>query len=120
MPSKAPWICGCGHRIAGGSKCPCQQKQNRERHARHDAKRPTSTERGYGRAWEKARRIFLRTNPWCAMCGKPATVVDHIIPHKGDQTLFWDKDKNWQALCAHHHNSTKQRIERTNRSITNG
>ena len=28
----------------------------------------------------------------------PATVVDHVIPHRGDQKLFWDED-NWQALC---------------------
>ena len=27
-----------------------------------------------------------------------ATVVDHIIPHRGDQKLFWDQN-NWQALC---------------------
>jgi 5-methylcytosine-specific restriction protein A len=25
-------------------------------------------------------------------------VVDHIIPHRGDQYLFWDQE-NWQALC---------------------
>ena len=24
--------------------------------------------------------------------------VDHIIPHRGDQKLFWDRN-NWQALC---------------------
>ena len=24
--------------------------------------------------------------------------VDHIVPHKGDQQLFWDQS-NWQALC---------------------
>ena len=28
----------------------------------------------------------------------PATVVDHIIPHRGDKRLFWD-EKNWQPLC---------------------
>ncbi|WP_390622926.1 HNH endonuclease [Ralstonia syzygii] len=28
----------------------------------------------------------------------PATVVDHIVPHKGDQHLFWRRS-NWQALC---------------------
>lgn len=32
-----------------------------------------------------------------------ATVVDHIIPHRGDQKLFWDRS-NWQPLCEHHHN----------------
>ena len=26
------------------------------------------------------------------------TVVDHIVPHRGDQKLFWDKS-NWQPLC---------------------
>ncbi len=40
-----------------------------------------------------------------------ATVVDHIVPHKGDQALFWDTD-NWQSLCVHHHASVKQREER--------
>ena len=24
--------------------------------------------------------------------------LDHIIPHRGDRKLFWDRD-NWQALC---------------------
>jgi 5-methylcytosine-specific restriction endonuclease McrA len=37
--------------------------------------------------------------------------VDHIIPHRGDDRLFWDRS-NWQALCAHHHNSNKQRLDR--------
>jgi 5-methylcytosine-specific restriction endonuclease McrA len=39
-----------------------------------------------------------------------ARVVDHIVPHKGDQGLFWDK-ANWQALCFTCHNSTKQKEE---------
>jgi 5-methylcytosine-specific restriction endonuclease McrA len=46
------------------------------------------------------------------MCEKqgmqaPATVVDHIKRHCGDQVLFWDKS-NWQPLCKPHHDSTKQ------------
>ena len=32
----------------------------------------------------------------------PATVVDHIIPHKGDMDIFWDED-NWQPLCKRCH-----------------
>jgi 5-methylcytosine-specific restriction protein A len=31
-----------------------------------------------------------------------ATVVDHIIPHKGDMAIFWNKS-NHQALCKTHH-----------------
>lgn len=34
---------------------------------------------------------------------RPATVVDHKTPHKGDPVLFWD-EANWQPLCAPHHN----------------
>ena len=46
---------------------------------------------------------FLQRNPLCNECMKhgrltPATVVDHVIPHRGDQKLFWD-EANWQALC---------------------
>ncbi|MEZ2406927.1 HNH endonuclease signature motif containing protein [Bosea sp. RCC_152_1] len=45
------------------------------------------------------------------MCGKPANVVDHIIPHKGN-ALLRDDRSNWQPLCAPCHNSTKQSQER--------
>ena len=40
-----------------------------------------------------------------------ATVVDHITPHKGDLSLFWDRG-NWQSLCKDHHDATKAREER--------
>lgn len=40
-----------------------------------------------------------------------ADTVDHIKPHKGDETLFWDPD-NLQSLCASCHNRHKQREER--------
>lgn len=39
-----------------------------------------------------------------------ATVVDHVEPHKGDVTLFYDPD-NLQSLCKDHHDSTKAREE---------
>lgn len=29
---------------------------------------------------------------------KPATDVDHVIPHRGNERLFWN-EQNWQALC---------------------
>ena len=57
----------------------------------------------YGSKWQAERLVFLRENPLCAMCQQmgriePATVVDHIVPHRGDQKLFWDQN-NWQSLC---------------------
>jgi 5-methylcytosine-specific restriction enzyme A len=53
-------------------------------------------------AWRKARLGFLAEHPLCARCGAPATVVDHIVPHRGDPAIFWDRTR-WQALCASCH-----------------
>ena len=59
--------------------------------------------RGYNSQWRSARADFLKRNPLCAECMrrgeiKPATVVDHVVPHRGDKRLFWDEN-NWQPLC---------------------
>lgn len=118
MPVRAPRICGCGRRLPYGSRCPCQAEQERERRARHDARRPGARTRGYNTRWDKARATYLRSHPLCVWkddggrpCGKPATVVDHIQPHRGDQSLFWD-ESNWQPLCVSCHSSLKQRKEK--------
>lgn len=68
-----------------------------------DRRRGDAESRGYDSRWRKARANFLQRNPLCNACMKrgkitPATVVDHVIPHRGDQKLFWD-ESNWQALC---------------------
>jgi 5-methylcytosine-specific restriction enzyme A len=78
-------------------------------------KRASAAQRGYGEKWRLARLTFLRHNPWCRLHRArgervPATVVDHIKPHRGDRRLFWDKE-NWQGLCEHCHNSTKRAME---------
>ncbi len=62
----------------------------------------------YNYKWAKAAQSFRRRNPLCAQClreGRTGTadVVDHIIAHKGDVKLFWDKE-NWQSLCVYCHN----------------
>lgn len=111
MPIAPPRLCSCGNIVPSGERCACQKASDRARKARHDRRRPSSRQRGYNNEWRKARAAFLLAHPYCAMCGAPASHVDHIIPHKGDKRLFWDRT-NWQPLCAHHHNSTKQREER--------
>ena len=63
-----------------------------------DKRRPNASRRGYNSAWSRARKAYIIRHPICAVCGKPATDIDHIIPHKGDKTLFWDST-NWQPLC---------------------
>lgn len=113
MPVRAPRICGCGKVVPSGERCACQRKRDAERKARHDAKRPSARQRGYGKAWEAARAGYLAAHPTCQRdgCGAPATVVDHITPHRGDMRLFWRRS-NWQALCAPCHNSHKQSLEK--------
>lgn len=87
----------------------------------------TEESKSYSKLYKKARWInerawFLRNNPLCVFCkhdgiATGADVVDHITPHKGNLDLFWDQ-KNWQPLCNHHHNSTKQAMERNTRPAT--
>jgi 5-methylcytosine-specific restriction endonuclease McrA len=75
----------------------------------------SSAARGYGYRWRVERDRYLRDNPLCVMCRPrvvPAQVVDHINPHKGNQSLFWDHG-NWQSLCKLHHDSHKQSFELT-------
>lgn len=107
MPFAAPRICGCGHRVPHGVLCACQVKRKKEA----DERRPSAHARGYDHRWRRERADFLKRNPFCRRCSQPATVVDHITPHKGDRRLFWDQS-NWQPLCAHHHNKHKQAEER--------
>lgn len=59
--------------------------------------RPSASARGYGSRWRAARAAFLGAHPICR-CGRRAELVDHIVPHCGDEKLFWD-ESNWQALC---------------------
>src|SRR5688572_22339110 len=66
-------------------------------------------------AWKKVRAKQLHKEPWCRMCAaegvkRRATVADHIEPHRGDYARFLAGP--FQSLCAHHHNSAKQRSER--------
>jgi 5-methylcytosine-specific restriction protein A len=75
----------------------------------------TSTQRGYGYKWQKARERYLLDHPLCVYCDRhgltaAASVVDHKIPHRGDQDLFWD-EANWQSWCKPCHDSVKQAEE---------
>ena len=95
----------------------------------------SAAQRGYDSRWMAYRMVYLREHPLCAMHHKrgqrvPATVVDHIQPHRlgqalnsGDpeaitkaRKLFWDPS-NHQSLCKPCHDSHKQRYEKTGRVV---
>ena len=96
MPRKPKRPCrqpGCAN-LSDGVYC----EQHRGLYVRESA-----AERGYDARWRRARARFLRAHPLCADCQRegrliPASVVDHIVPHRGDAALFWDQ-ANWQPLC---------------------
>lgn len=69
----------------------------------YDKFRGSSNDRGYNYRWQQVRKDWLRKHPLCVTCQAKglvtvATELDHIIPHRGDQNVFWDRN-NWQGLC---------------------
>lgn len=113
MPRRVPRICACQKVVPAGERCACQITQERARKARHDARRPSARERGYTAEWERARADYLRQHPFCMhnRCGRPATVVHHVKPHRGDKRLFWDRS-NWMPACQPCHDGPLQAQER--------
>jgi 5-methylcytosine-specific restriction enzyme A len=67
------------------------------------------------RIWRKRRAAHLRLFPICKFCEQrgivtPATVADHVKPHKGEWNEF--RLAELQSLCASCHSKLKQRLER--------
>lgn len=61
----------------------------------------------------------LLREPFCRECAAtgrrtPATVVDHVKPHRGDWALFVD-ETNLQSLCKHHHDRKTAREQAQDR-----
>ena len=113
---------GCNQYATHGSYCELHYREylkavaerRQQILAGQDKQRLNSNQRGYSYKWHKARKTFLKLNPLCVKCGKPATEVDHITPHKGDMQLFWDVN-NWQSLCHECHSRKTYSEVRENR-----
>jgi 5-methylcytosine-specific restriction protein A len=105
MPSRPLRPCnhpGCRKLVQSGY-CEDHKKDIKQ----YDRFRGTAAERGYDNKWQVYRKSYLQVHPLCIECMKekriePATVIDHIIPHKGNMVLFWDHN-NHQSLCKRHH-----------------
>lgn len=79
-------------------------------------RRRQANQRGYDARWHVARAEFLRQHPICMGCAvlgnpEPATIVDHVEPHRGDKVKFWNTAR-WQGACDWHHRYVKSRLER--------
>lgn len=89
-------------------------REERDREA--DRRRGSARARGYSPAWDRASKGFLLRHPVCPACRAAgiitaSEVTDHVVPHKGDQVVFWDRTR-WQPACRWHHDVVKQILER--------
>jgi 5-methylcytosine-specific restriction endonuclease McrA len=74
------------------------------------------------RRWRKLReKIWARDLYTCQQTGEICTgkhpagnspVADHIVPHRGNEALFWD-ESNLQTVSKAYHDSQKQREEKS-------
>jgi len=66
--------------------------------------------------WRKRRAMQLQSDPLCRICREtfnrltPASIADHVIPHRGDAELFWYGEL--QSLCKPCHDGIKASIEK--------
>jgi 5-methylcytosine-specific restriction protein A len=84
--------------LTEGNYCAEHQDEKEYKPRRNPHKKLYSSTR-----WQELRRYRLNTQPLCVECLKnnrytPATVVDHIKPHRGNEKLFYDL-KNLQSMC---------------------
>lgn len=115
MPKRPQSKCAAGDCYEPATirgRCTLHAKQSYQQDQRT---RGTSTERQYDARWRKARTQHLLNEPLCRPCKAQGiyhagTIVDHIIPHRGDPVLFWDSS-NWQTICTTQHaiKSNKER-----------
>lgn len=104
MPALAPRACpspGCRAYV------PCTTHGRKAERLALDERRGTAHERGYGARWRRARAAYLAAHPLCVHAQRhgrvePATVLDHVKPHRGAMSLFW-LPENWQPLSERAH-----------------
>lgn len=104
-PTHAPYPCsgrvGCPNLVErAGQKC-SECRADGAAH-RYDDHRPGPRARGYTKRWERFRSEWLAGEPFCRTCRRPGRNVDHVIPHRGAEWLFW-LDGNHQTLCDSDH-----------------
>lgn len=97
---------GCSKRASQRGYC---EEHLRQKQRSIEENRDPATRKMYDDKWARARRLFLNEHPLCAECMKTgrivaATVVHHVVDHRGDHKLFWDS-ANWQPLCKSHHDA---------------
>jgi 5-methylcytosine-specific restriction protein A len=87
----------CPRTVSTGRFC---EEHKRKRLPLTPKPRPPAHERGYDWEWRKKRNAYLKANPFCELCGNPATEVHHRKPKAEGGT---DDDYNLRSLCHSDH-----------------
>lgn len=94
---------GCPNKVRSG-RCPAHARRLKRVYGRFK----TGPTRYDTAPWIQKRDQFRVEHPICAnptqsrRCTVTTDVVDHIIPHRGNERLMFD-DANLQPLCYHCH-----------------
>jgi len=91
---------GCNCLVSNGTRCPKHQRTERANGFSGKRKQSASEWHSlyYSARWKRLRKEFLKSHPYCFLCGANATIADHIHPHRGNLELFYDEN-NLQAMC---------------------
>jgi len=93
--------------VEGHSKCTIHKKK----YVKESFAKIKRTHKLYNTgAWQKLRALHKRANPFCVVCGKKGTDIDHINKHNGNPAKFFDSF-NLQTLCRDCHNQKTGRGE---------
>ena len=75
--------------------------------------------------WYRRRAHQLQVEPLCRLCAKegrltPATVVDHVVPHKGETTTYfaWDNCRVCAALATTARRRSSKRVASIQRLVS--
>lgn len=93
MANRAPSLRSCGCIVRSGALC----QHAAARRAANDQSRPSARVRGYDTQYQRAAAEFLEIRETCG-CGRPATVVMHIISIRKRPDLRLDRT-NWLPGC---------------------
>ena len=125
MPVKPRHLCnfsGCGE-LTTNSYCEKHTKIYKEKRRLYDKNRPSYSNLYRSARWQALRKRVLFESPTCLECSKEnrvslATIVDHIVSHKGNEELFWQYS-NLQPLCKQCHDRKTSREESWNSILKN-
>lgn len=88
---------GC-RQLTSKRYCPEHEREAALRWSRERTRKPMQGATLYDGRWRAYSKSYLLAEPRCRACGERASVLDHIRPHRGDHSLFWDSS-NHQPLC---------------------